>query len=101
MATVSLLLWVCAGVLFFLTLWLSPHAASEIQDADPAEFKRIGSPNPLLNIHQTRWLRYVLSGEYRTRLSDPKPISALNACRAVYVLVACLILAGGLTWCLR
>jgi len=80
---------------------VSPHAASEIEITDPDEFKRIGSPNPLLNIHQPRWIRYVLSGEYRGRLSDPKPIAVLNACRFAYGLVILFVFVGGAVWILR
>ena len=101
MTAIAVILWIIAGILFFLTLWLSPHAASEIEVADLGEFKRIGSPNPLLNIHQFRWIRYVLGGEYRGRLSDPKPIAVLDACRVAYSLVILLVVVGGVVWILR
>ena len=92
----TIILWILAAVVYFVSMWIAASTVTDLRRAHPDEWERLGRPNPLLNLSFPWWFLYVVSGEYRARVTDTSTLSWLQINRAVYVVILMLVVSGAI-----
>src|SRR5215475_4395476 len=95
MRTTAIVLWIMAGIVHFVGMFITSSAVDDLRRAHPEEWRRLGKPQPTLMTLFPWWFAYVICGSYRRRVTDENALSWLRINRGVYTLVVALASCGG------